>query len=70
MGTMFCDWSEGTDQMGACPEEWQKFDGMMYNCDTYCLGSGGSYVWNEEKDYEDCEWSNMRPDAPLFPEDM
>ena len=22
MGTMFCDWTEGTDPMGACPQEW------------------------------------------------
>ena len=72
MGMMFCDWTEGTDPMGACPQEWQKpsWDGMTTECDTYCLGTGGHYVWNEEHDYEDCEYSNMRPYVPLFPEDQ
>ena len=22
MGSMFCDWTEGTDPMGRCPQEW------------------------------------------------
>ena len=26
MNMMYCDWSEGTDPMGACPQEWQKWD--------------------------------------------
>ena len=70
MGMMFCDWTEGTDPMGACPQEWQKWNGMTTECDTYCLGSGGHYVWIEEGEYEDCEYSNMRPYEPLFPEDQ
>ena len=26
MNMMYCDWSEGTDPMGACPQEWQRWD--------------------------------------------
>ena len=65
-----CDWSEGTDPMGLCPQEWQtpSDDGMTTECDTWCLGSGGHYVWNESWGYNGCEWSNIR-EEPLFEDD-
>ena len=77
MGWKVCDWSEGTDPMGRCPLEWQverpnwdsMGDGMTTECDTYCLGQGGHYEWNEEGEYDECVWSNISRYIPLFPED-
>ena len=70
MGMMFCDWTVGTDPMGACPQEWQvpSWDGMTTECDTYCLGTGGHYA--DGTTSGECYYSNMRPYESLFPDDI
>ena len=75
MGMMFCDWTVGTDPMGACPQEWQvpSWDGMTTECDTYCLGTGGHWVQTTYDDYwgtwdEECVWPNISY-SPLTPDE-